>query len=199
MSTRATESSPVKPVDHDLRNGRAIRVVQERRPCPGLAIEIDSRRGVKPSRTQIDAIFVRQPHQLGEPEPRDPAGARSKAHAFSNPISAGCSPVGASPGARWRAAVSESRCFNISQARRAAVPFKSVEAEAAVGEVLWFFSVDVGMTRTASKRQRKTVGDDLTDLGEQPLPHLCPTRRNLDRAVSIDVDQGAGLVQMCAA
>ena len=41
--------------------------------------------------------------------------------------------------AKWRAAVSESRCLSISQARRAAVPFKSVEAEAAVGEVFWFF------------------------------------------------------------
>src|SRR4051812_18159485 len=34
-----------------------------------------------------------------------------------------------------------------SHARTAAVPFKSVLADAAVGEVLWFFSVEVGITR----------------------------------------------------
>ena len=37
-----------------------------------------------------------------------------------------------------------------SQARTAAVPFRSVLAEAAVGEVLLFFSVEVGITRTLS-------------------------------------------------
>ena len=36
------------------------------------------------------------------------------------------------------------------------MPFKSVEAEAAVGEVLWFFSVwNVGITRTASNGSAK--------------------------------------------
>ena len=50
--------------------------------------------------------------------------------------------------AKWRTAVSASRCLRMAQARRAAVPFKSVLAEAAVGEVLLFFSVEVGMTRT---------------------------------------------------
>ena len=97
--------------------------------------------------------------------------------------------------ARWRAAVSASRSFRISQARSAAVPFKSVLAEAAVGEVLLFFSVDVGMTRTASSGSANAVGDDLADLGVEPLAHLGAAGRDLDRAVAVDVDERTGLVE----
>ncbi len=52
--------------------------------------------------------------------------------------------------ARWGAAASASRSRRVSQARSAAVPFRSVLAEAAVGEVLGIFSVEVGITRTPS-------------------------------------------------
>jgi hypothetical protein len=47
------------------------------------------------------------------------------------------------------AATSTRRSRKASQARTAAVPLRSVEAEAAVGEVLLFFSVEVGITNTA--------------------------------------------------
>ena len=64
-------------------------------------------------------------------------------------------------------------------------------AEAAVGDVLLFFSVEVGMTRTASIGSAKRVGDELADLGVEPLAHLGPAGRDLDRAVPIDVDERA--------
>lgn len=47
-------------------------------------------------------------------------------------------------------AAAASRSLSASQARRAAVPFRSVLAEAAVGEVLGIFSVEAGITRTVS-------------------------------------------------
>ena len=49
-----------------------------------------------------------------------------------------------------REATSARRILRISHAFTAAKPLRSVLAEAAVGEVLLFFSVEVVITRTAS-------------------------------------------------
>ena len=76
--------------------------------------------------------------------------------------------------AKWRAAASASRLFKISQARRAAVPFKSVLADAAVGEVLLFFSVEAGMTRTASSGKANSSATIWRILVLSPCPISVP-------------------------
>ena len=184
-----------QPVDHHLGDGGAIGEVKERVAPARLAIEIDPRRRIKAPRAQVDALFVGQPDELSESRAGSRAGgchapprARSgcawgKARSHRRPTRNGARPP-------RRAGPSRS-----AAARRAAVPFKSVLADAAVGEVLLFFSVEAGMTRTDSSGKANSVGDDLANLGVEPLPHLGPARRDLDRAVEIDVDQRIGLVE----
>ena len=181
-------------VDHNFGNGRSVRVVQERRALAGLAVEVDAGRGVESSRSQVDAIGVGQPHELAETDPVDRGRCGSNTHPFSKAISGNGCRRGRGRGKMTRRGSGEP-LLEISQARRAAVPFKSVEAEAAVGEVLLFFSVDVGSHPDGLDRQRETVGDQLADLGEETLPHLRAAGRDLDRAVQVDIDQGARLVQ----
>ena len=45
------------------------------------------------------------------------------------------------------------------------------------------------------KRHAELFGDDLGDLGEQPLPHLRAAVIEMDRAVGIDMHQRAGLIE----
>ena len=68
-------------------------------------------------------------------------------------------------------------------------------AEAAVGDVLLFFSVEVGITITRSYGEAEFVGHELANLHVEALAHLGAAGRDLDRAVGVDVDQRIGLVQ----
>ena len=73
--------------------------------------------------------------------------------------------TGGTSASRWRSA---------SQARTAAVPFRSVLAEAAVGEVLLFFSVEVGMTTTASGGSANVSATSWRILVFNPCPISVP-------------------------
>jgi hypothetical protein len=94
------------------------------------------------------------------------------------------------------AANSTSRALMVLAAFSAAMPLRSVPDEAAVAEVLGTLSVTVEVTFTRVDADLEGLGDDLGDLGEQPLPHLGAAMVQQDRAVGIEVDQGAGLVQV---
>ena len=67
--------------------------------------------------------------------------------------------------------------------------------DAAVAEVLLFFSVDVGITMHALERHAQLVGDELADLRVHALPHLRRAGRDLHAAVEVDVHQRVGLVE----
>ena len=64
-----------------------------------------------------------------------------------------------------------------------------------MGDVLVFFSVEVGISTTRSHGDAELVGHELADLRVQPLAHLGAAGRDLDRAVGVDVHQRVGLVQ----
>lgn len=76
--------------------------------------------------------------------------------------------------ASCRAAASASRAFKMAAARNAAVPFKSVLADAAVGDVLLFFSVDVGITRTVSRGTASSSATTWRILVLSPCPISVP-------------------------
>jgi hypothetical protein len=93
------------------------------------------------------------------------------------------------------AANSTSRALIVLAAFSAAMPLRSVPDEAAVAEVLGTLSVTVEVTFTRDA-DLEGLGDDLGHLDEQALPHLGAAMVQQDRAVGIEVDQGAGLVQV---
>ena len=76
------------------------------------------------------------------------------------------------------------------------MPLRSLPDEAAVAEVLGTLSVRVAVIAHGAERDVEVVGDDLRHLDVQPLPHLGAAVVQLDRAVGVDVDQRAGLVEV---
>ena len=135
-------------VDLHLGDGGAVGEIEEGVAPAGLAVEVDPGRGVEPARTQVDAFLVGEPDELAEAEPA--AGPAVVDHAAR---SNGRAPAKARSRRRARRSAGGrlgEPLLQVLQARSAAVPFRSVLAEAAVGEVLLFFSVEAGITRTAS-------------------------------------------------
>src|SRR5689334_11619546 len=89
--------------------------------------------------------------QISSPQPMRRLGLRrSKRKPSANSRSAGDAGKPAGPSARRLAAKSARRDFNRDVALRAAAPLRSVPDDAAVGEVLLFFSVLVEATKTWS-------------------------------------------------
>ncbi len=84
----------------------------------------------------------------------------------------------------------------VSAASRAAMPLRSVPAEAAVAEVLGTLSVTVAVILIRTRSTCSASATDLGDLDVQPLPHLGPAVVQHDGAVGIEVQQRAGLVQV---
>ena len=81
-------------------------------------------------------------------------------------------------------------------AASAAAPFRSVAAEAAVAEVLGTLPVLVALILTAIEIDLQLLGDDLGDLGHQPLAHLRAAVVQVHAAIGVDVQQRAGLVEV---
>ena len=151
MSTRVTDSSPVRRSISTSDDGGAVGEVEERVAPAGLAVEVDAGRGVE-ARVRRGRRAPRRPAGRARRRRADRPGRRTSntpAALETDVRRRGRDPVGGRgevPARPPRRAGPSS----VSQARSAAVPFRSVLAEAAVGEVLLFFSVEVGITRTAS-------------------------------------------------
>ena len=70
------------------------------------------------------------------------------------------------------AANAASRDFNLRAASRAAMPFRSLPDDAAVGAAFGTLLVSDALTRMRARRDPQLLRDDLRHLGEQALAHL---------------------------
>ena len=84
----------------------------------------------------------------------------------------------------------------LARASCAAMPFRSVPDEAAVAEVLGTLPVVGGGDPHPVEVDPELLGDDLRDLGVEPLPHLGAAVVQMHDAVGVDVHQRAGLVEV---
>ena len=94
------------------------------------------------------------------------------------------------------AAKSTSRSLIAAAASCAAMPLRSEPEEAAVGEVFGTLPVVVAVIFTRSRLDAEFLGHHLRHLDIEPLPHLGAAVIEMHRAVGIDMDQRAGLVQV---
>ena len=76
-----------------------------------------------------------------------------------------------------------------------AMPFRSAPDDAAVAEVFGTFAVFVATDTHMCRIDPELRGSDAADLGVQSLPHLDAAMTDEHRAVRIDVDERAGLIQ----
>jgi hypothetical protein len=76
------------------------------------------------------------------------------------------------------------------------MPLRSAPDEAAVAEVLGTLSVLVGEILIRLEIDLEHLGDHLATLTIEPLAHLGAAVVEQDRAVGIDMHQGAGLVEV---
>ena len=76
------------------------------------------------------------------------------------------------------------------------MPLRSDPEEAAVGEVLGTLPVVVAVIFTLSTSNAELLGHHLRDLDIEPLPHLGAAVIEMHRAVGIDMDKRARLVEM---
>ena len=76
------------------------------------------------------------------------------------------------------------------------MPLRSVPADAAVAEVLGTLSVGGGGDVHALEPDAELFRRDLRHLLKQALAHFRAAVIEVDRAVLVDVHQGAGLVEM---
>ncbi len=181
-------------VDEDFAARDAVGEIQERRSAAGFAIEIDAGSRVETAFAEADPS-VRTP---GARHRRTEVAGWELAGRMRIPPSKrmdGGSALSPSAGlASMAAATSASRPRNRPQASTAAAPFRSVAADAAVGEVLLFLSVLVGADDDPVVIDSQFLGDDLPNPRIDSLAHLRGPGADHDRSVEIDVHQRVGLV-----
>ena len=183
-----------EPVDPHLRHRGALRVVKKRIAAAGLAVVVDAGRGVEAAGAEVDAVAAGRRAGCGEVEPLvgrpavedrpvgedDVLGRLREAEIGRGELPR--SP-GGEPSADGPAGLDGGRTVQVGARRGGG------------GRGVGVFLGGRRHHHDPRDRQREGVGHELADFRVEPLPHLRAARRNLHRAVGVDVHQRVALVQ----